>query len=525
MGVLRRWWNKLLLLVFHRSALPQSTHTVPLPEPPPLPPLWQAQLEKLSPPPTPAPDIVPLLAMDIPPPPEQAPVAPQLSLNRHERRQRAAFERARRKHDKFVTPLGPEPVHYPREHHDDDDDVSEPPLTKHEEPLPAGPIHDDPNDRIIADEWLEGDGEMVLYEEAEFFGQFNFRDTILEQLDRYWVYLSRMRKGDPDAYEFYKQIGATLVPYSTTNSVTDKPKPQQKIKNIKRYKEQIVLTPWFKEHWPVFGCCAFGTNPRDEKRETTRLDSKHGSGYLSCPKFLYFRRIERFPWTVQPVRGGKCYVLTVWWDRVEAVKGHKYKWGRPMEFPVHISDDGKRIRVLKTRKDGDGKTRSWWDWRIPHDYERWAKQYGLDAQTHLGHLFCDVTRDIENTGLSMLRVEVTKGDMTAVFGLDPRRTGYFFQDRDIVLNENGRKRRVFHMVRPFVDKKGVAHPTSFRGMREFTWAGYSVFISVPGRDHFMLDEFNLPMHYNRHEVKEKTVSEGQLAATLREQLHKEARMH
>ena len=202
------------------------------------------------------------------------------SASRRQRRRRAALERARRKHDKFVTPQGPEPTHYSHEHDDEDDHPAEPPVTKHEEPLPDGPIHDDPNDRIIAGEWLKGDGEEVLYEESEFYGEFNFRDTILEQLDRYWVYLARMRKYDPDAYGFYKEMGATLLPYANTESFSDKPEPVKKVKNVEKYKRNITLTPYFKQTWPAFGCCAFGTNPRDEKAESLPTEG----GYVNRPK-------------------------------------------------------------------------------------------------------------------------------------------------------------------------------------------------------------------------------------------------
>jgi len=303
---------------------------------------------------------------------------------------------------------------------------------------------------------LAGDGEQVLYEEAEFYGEFNFRDTILDQLDRYWVYIERMKRHDPDAYGFYRQLGATLVPYMATGSYSDKPHDIEKIKDIDSYKNEIRLSPWFKRTWPAFGCCAFGVNPRDEAAEMVKLKSGY---YQARPKFLYFRRVRDMPWTVQPVRGGKLYMLTVWWDRVEKCERIRYKWGRPQEFPVQISDDGERIKVLKTRRDGDGdKVRPWWDWQFPHEYKEWSKHYGLDAQTHLSHVFTDAVRDVERSAYSMLRVEVTKGDLTAVFGLSPHRTPYFFRDRDIQLTESGKKRRIFHMVRPFIDRKGVAHP-------------------------------------------------------------------
>ena len=464
-------------------------------------------------PPAPPPRPMPLPPFPLPqpvePPPPLAAPTPLLEARRH-RRARAALERARRKHDKWVQPQGPEPTHYTHEH-DEDDHPAEPPVTKHEEPLPEGPIYDDLNDRIIVGEWLEGDGEEVLYEQFEFWGEFNFRDTILEQLDRYWVYLARMRKHDPDAYGFYKQMGATLLPYARTDTIADKPHHLEKVKDIKEYKRGIVLTPYFKQTWPAFGCCAFGTNPRDEKAETIQIDG----GYIGRPKFLYFRKIEKFPWDVQPVHGGKKYVLTVWWDRIVGVRGHRYKWGRPMEFAVHISDDGERIRILKTRKD-----RQWWDWQIPYEYKRWAKAHGLDAQTHLSHLFCQAVKDIEYAQLSMLRIEVSKGDLTAVFGLNHKRIAYFFQDRDIVLNDAGRKKRIFHMVRPHMRKDGTQVPTQFRGMREFTWAGYKVYISVPGRDHFVPLEFNVPALWNIGRKRKGTISEAELGKELREKMHR-----
>ena len=213
------------------------------------------------------------------------------------------------------------------------------------------------------------------------------------------------------------------------------------------------------------------------------------------------------------MRGGKKYVLTVWWDRVIGVKGYKYKWGRPMEFAVHISDDGERIRILKSRNG-----RQWWDWRIPYEYQRWAKAHGLDAQTHLSYLFCSAVKDIEYAQLSILRIEVSKGNLTAVFGLSVRRTAYFFQDRDIVLNDAGRKKRIFHMVRPHVRKDGTPVPTQFRGLRKFTWAGYEVYISVPGRDHFVPLEFNVPSIWNMGRKRKGMIGEPELGKELKNQM-------
>lgn len=414
-----------------------------------------------------------LLAAGITPPPD---------LNRQERR---AFERARRRHDRFVIPQGPAPAK--RKRLERAASIKPDPQPAAEPPHQGGAV--DPNDTLIVDEWLEGDNEEVLYEEAELYGEFNFRDSILDQLDLYWVYLRRMQKHDRDAYGLYRQLGATLIPYIASGSMSDKPHEIEKVKDLEAYKQGIRLPDWFRQHWPTFGCVAHGTNPRDEASGSVRDENGY---YMMSPKFTYYQRIKKQPWDVQPVHGGKNYILTMWWDSARPMGKHSMKWGRPTEFPVNIADDGS-VRILKTRRRTNGSYRKAWDWRIPHEYQRWSELYGVDPQLHLGHIFCDTVHHVEFAGYSMLRVEVyhPKEDLVAVFGLNPRRTPYFFQDRDIVLTENGVKRPIFHMVRPYTRKDGTKVPTQFRGLRDFVWAGYRVKITVPGRDHFLLGEIDI----------------------------------
>jgi len=435
------------------------------------------------------------------------------SVKRSNRAMRRKLERARRRHDKFVQPKGPVPTPVVAARKETPKPLKQKPVAE----LPPEPDEfDDPNDFLIADEWLEGDGQGdVLFEEQECFGEFNFRDTILDQLERYWVYLDRMRKHDKDAYEFYKVMGATLVPYMATGTRRLVPAVLEKFRTkeaLEHYRSEIVLPPWFKRHWPSFGCIAYGINPIDEASEL----NKDSEGRLHAkPKFMYFRRLTSVPWMVQPVLGGHVYVLTIWWDRPQDRKHHE-RWGRPCEYPFHISDDGLRIRALKTRKHSDGNYGPWWDWQYPD--QDWSDQYGLDVQTHLTHLFAIVAAEIETSNYSTVRVEVTKGDLTAVFGVSPSRTSYFFQDRDIILAANGYKRRIFHFVRPHIRKDGSAVRAHFRGLREFTWANYKVRITVPGLDHFMPIEFNAPMIWDATLAKERMLTEGETAVFLKEKM-------
>ena len=47
----------------------------------------------------------------------------------------------------------------------------------------------------------------------------------------------------------------------------------------------------------------------------------------------------------------------------------------------------------------------------------------------------------------------------------------------------------------------------FRGERHFTWAGYKVDITVPGKDHFMLPEINVGSsdEYWHHDENERWI--------------------
>ena len=432
---------------------------------------------------------------------EPAPApAPAPAGNRQQRRRLSALERARRKHDKFITPQGQPPIHIHKAH---------PEEVVKSEPKPE-PIIVDDKEVFIADRHHTGGEENVLYRETEFYGEYNFRDTILEQLERYFIYLRRMKANDPQSYGLYKELGATILPYSAVSvrgearegNYDDKPWP----------KEIPPLPPFFNKHRPAFGCYVYGANPASEKEELD--ESKKGkfkkeNMWLCIPKFMYFTKYKEPPPEMQPMSGGDIYLMTIWWDRPHDPdsKIAKRKGGVPEEYGVFISTDGKEICILRMIETkmvpvlAKGKNRYFnipqRAWRIPHRYDEWAERKGLDAQTFLATLFVNAARTFERSNYSMIRVEAKKEDMTAVFSVNVRRMAYFFRDRDYVLSPSGTRKAVFHMVR--AHKRRTKHGTSairfhFRGEHEFTWAGYQVSVTVPGRDHLMLPEVDIGFH-------------------------------
>jgi hypothetical protein len=340
----------------------------------------------------------------------------------------------------------------------------------------------------------------VLYKESEFFGEFNFRDTILEQLDRYFYYLRRMKKYDKDSYKFYRKLGGIVTPYQTMG-LWEHPKelPKYTAAEIARMEQEICLPNWFLEQRPSFGCLAYAIGKRHDdleiEQETELNAGKKQQKWISWrPRFLYFVKYGEPPPEFQPMSGGDVYKLTIFWDAVS----NDTKYGMPQEFGIFVSRDGHTIRVLRVietkyirvhathkHKAGD----EYFDvpqraWHIPSQYERWAKKRGIDVELLLKHTFCRAVTELEHAQLSMLRVAVFHKGMVATFGVNHKRLSYFFQDRDIVLNENGRRERLFHSVKPHM--RGDKYiPMHFRGVKEFTWAGYPVKITVPERDHRM----------------------------------------
>lgn len=441
------------------------------------------------------------------------------SIQRPNRATRRAYERARRKKDKFVTPKGPQPVPQKR-------------AARPARSLPMVVIPESSHETAelnIADVHDDGSPGDILYDEREFYGEFTFRDTILDQLDRYFFYLQRMKDVEPDTFGLYKNIGATIVPYLATHKGerrVNMPEIDEKLspEEIATWKAGLRVPDYFNLKRPSFGCIAYGTDPvteeyEQQQSEAWRKRAKLKNARLFVPRFMYFVKYDRPPPTVEMVSDGDVYSVTLWWDRPNDPDPRfaKHK-GVPTEFCVFVGDDGRTIRALRvlstTRRAIKASKTTPWErktdrkgergvfvvpdrrWKIPDEFERWGAKLGVDGSLFLAHMFCDVAMMYEHSNLSMIRVSVHKGDLAATFNVDARRMPYFFQDRDSQLTVAGAKKRIFHIVKPHSREtaKGTSNvKMHFRGLREFEWAGYRVSVTVPGLDHFMLPDFNVGM--------------------------------
>lgn len=384
----------------------------------------------------------------------------------------------------------------------------------------------------------------VLTDDPEQWGQYYFRDAILDQLDVFWVYLKRMKRGDRDSYDLLHQIGIQMVPFSATH-------------NFDKWlggSENVELSPWFRQRRPSFGAIAYGFDDiaKAEDRMTIvesaeeppdhvyadveqRLKAEGVLGKrpayfvatsykfdkriedrpmtMFTPRFLYFRKMQRTPPELEHLTGGDTYFMCVYWDRADKKIHKRYqrrRGGIPQEYGVFIEHVTGRVRILKT-KIHEKVTIKWskgpyggkcseptefinTHWDVPDRFLRWThRDMGdIEPEDYLRRMFINAANLYESAALgSVVRVAVHKNDLTATFGVEIRRMAHFFRDRDVAVTTKGRRRPVLRMVRAHMRKNGTKVKTYFSGMKKFTWAGYKVEISVPGKDHFHLPEVNV----------------------------------
>lgn len=309
------------------------------------------------------------------------------------------------------------------------------------------------------------------------YGEFYFKSQILDQLGRYFVILKRMRRGDSDAYNLHARLGAHIVPELKGNCY-----------------EKYKLDPWWLENRPSFGMVMYGTGLREKLID-------EGQKFW-VPFAVYFRKYapRGIPPTVQPAHNGDVYGVTVYWD---TLVDRKVKKGTPTEFAVSVTRDG-GVTLLKILQDygknvrskrGKDKGSLYWvprrAWGIDKFFKNWAGEHQKDVEEFLTQIFIEAANVQMAAANSFIQVRVRKKSLAALFSVNIVRTPYFFQDREAVIDPRGHKKRIFHIVRTHIRASGSAVRTHFRGLRNFSWGGYEISISVPGWHHLATAELDV----------------------------------
>lgn len=292
------------------------------------------------------------------------------------------------------------------------------------------------------------------------------KNSILNDLDRYFRLLKKMKTADNLAYDFYKKIGGQIV----TDFQFDG-------------KEIYSLPPRWKKDRPAFGCilCTNGIH----KSEKQGAESK-----VYTPQMLYFTRFEKSPLGVQVAPDGyDIYKVSAHWYE----KGN-FNFVTDMCFGI---DPDNNVHMLFTKIDdtavfyskrigAPGKERqvvSRQKWGVHEFYKEWAAEHDVTPETLLVSLFCYTVHFYEASNMSgMIEVKARKNNLVGRFMLQPQDAAYMFKDRERIGNT---RKHIFHSVVPHtrtVNGKEKNIKLHFRGQRDFYWNGYQINIVVPIRE-------------------------------------------
>lgn len=322
----------------------------------------------------------------------------------------------------------------------------------------------------------EGDGEIVVKlpnpirrkragKRDDTGSARYYFDNLLDQLDSYFADIRLLQKKQIDIGAF-RRIGCTVI-------------------NRKLILKQDGLEPYALKNLPGMGC--FYTHEPGTWKDDT------GEKFYPIT-FLAFQKIKS-PVNVQP-SNKPVYEVTA----VFKADGKKPFAG---QYYVAVSPEDGSVTPLKQCepvRHKPGFVRMEWG-KSPfliavvkgsrkHDPNVTVEQAALDIFSSAVNAFTSVEEGIT--------VRVKKNNHTALFCIDMLRTPYFFADREKTVTENGTTKRILHIVRTHerTGAGGVRRfvKTHFRGLRRFTWNGYSVSIGLPGHHHVMLNDFDVATH-------------------------------
>lgn len=319
--------------------------------------------------------------------------------------------------------------------------------------------------------------------DVEESGRWYFKRDILDRLDQYFHYLKRLRRHDPEAYDLYCQVGGYIN--NTHGGVKVCMNPGSRLDSS-----------WKVEgHLPGFACVTFPECDDDVERDTIR------------PKLMYFQKVDRSYYCEPSV--DTVYKVTAFMaERADPRLNH------PITFHVAVDKDNRprvlrEMRLLKQMLPPSRVAGTKYGWKqVTHvswglnsglaqlagevkrrepNHEHWTTQ-------HQGIFIFSLIANTHATASADIHIRVTRGNLVGLFCVDLLRTPYFFNDRETGLARDGKRKRIFHIVRTFKrNHKDGSHryvKSHFRGERTFLWNQHKVQISMPGKHHAILNMFS-----------------------------------
>jgi len=314
--------------------------------------------------------------------------------------------------------------------------------------------------------------------DIETTGRWYFKRDILDRMDGYMRDARHIMRAAPAMYALYQKTGAVILSQGTL----------------------FVASPSAQDMASArFGETSFGA--------VVISKSDEADGESIPITTVCFLKKDTPPANIQRInRPGSVYEVFACWVDGDA------KFAMPVSFHVHVGEDGgstllreRRIRVQPLPNGGALMHHLWG----VSDGLNSVLTYANERNEKLGRTpisiddlaerFLFWAYDVYRNASMDVRIAASKGGTTAVFSVDLLRVPYFFSDRDPVIGPDGKKKRIFHIVRTHKrvtgDKETYVR-SHFRGLRKFKWNGYSINVTMPGFHHpDILDTPSLGAHH------------------------------
>ena len=303
-------------------------------------------------------------------------------------------------------------------------------------------------------------------------GNITLKQDVLEQLPRYFEQLQLLRHADPDMYAMQARLGASIASRSSSIVIPDRKTAGDFISEI-----------------PAFGC----TYIHDD-----RTDAEITADSFLRVSFICWTKINKPLYPGIAARAGKnIYHVVVIHHDPEKRKPVPMQWHMSVptiaemtplkelsRYSVVLRKRGRRRIDAKSRERGYSVPCT--EWRWPACLRAMSEDHlksdptmtPLTAGTRL--FLLGVTALLSRR--SGFQVRVRKDGLTAAFNIDDGSTTEFFKDRDVMVNENGRTKKIFHYVPGYQRLDGTPVQPHTKGLRSFRWSGYDVHIGKPEHD-------------------------------------------
>jgi hypothetical protein len=333
-------------------------------------------------------------------------------------------------------------------------------------------------------------------------------EGVLDHIDDYDYWLHRFRVWAPSLYELTSRFGCLLLPRYRDHSDDD---------------EKEELHPWL----PVMD----ERVPRDPRKWPSLLLASFDQGWDSkkivTAKLVVMQRVKNLAdcasW------GCVSYACVMFWSQ-RGKKREDYPFG----FYIGVSEAGeiKPLPMICTHRqtvrhhDRESATSTVHHRKmdLPQPLFALARHRGLNVQEWTQSLLVSAINEqflAEASGAVQVNIRArgAGSERFCHFSIPVDRTGVFFKDRDLTVNQRGKVARIFHHVdahdRTLRSGKTIPVSEHYRGLRKFTWKGHQVCITVADHHHGALSGMDIDaIDFNLKRPTEPTLTNRQFAREM-----------